>query len=48
MDGGKTLQMEQLIFREHTPRDIDWQRKLYELEKGYPPSVLGSCLLLAK
>ena len=44
MGGGKTFQMEQLIFNEHTPRDTDWQRKLYEVEKGHPPSILGSCL----
>ena len=45
MGGGKTLQMERLIFNEHTPRDTDWQRKLYEIEKGHhPPSILGNCL----
>ena len=44
MGGGKTFQMEQLIFNEHTPRDTDWKHKLYEIEKGHPPSILGSCL----
>lgn len=44
MGGGKTYQMEQLIFREHTPRDPDWQIKLYQIEKGHNPSVLGGWL----
>ena len=41
MGGGKTYQMEQLIFREHTPRDPEWQIKLYAIEKGHVPIVLG-------
>ena len=44
MGGGKTYQMEQLIFREHTPRDPEWQIKLYAMEKGHIPIVLGGWL----
>ena len=38
------FQMEQLIFREHTPRGIAWQRRLNELEKGHSPFILGGLL----
>jgi len=44
MGGGKTYQMEQLIFREHTPRDPDWERRLYEIEKGHISTILGGWL----
>ena len=44
MGGGKTYQMEQLIFYEHTAREVEWQRKLYEAELGRPPVIIGGCL----
>ena len=44
MGGGKTYQMEQLIFYEHTAREVEWQHKLYEAELGRPPVIIGGCL----
>ena len=45
MGGGKTYQMERCVFREHTERDLDWRRTLYENETGQPAVFLGGCPL---
>ena len=41
MGGGKTFQMQRCVFREHTRRDTEWQRKCYEIETGKQATFLG-------